>query len=207
MTFITICQDLLSSDDCTQLINQFNQDDRKKQGETVDGNLDAQHDKISTDLQCNFLDTSYQSYNELILPPVKTLVEQIKDQYTFLHYCGYWQITSDYNIQHYTDQQGYFSPHCEQGAAYPHRMMAWTLYLNDSPCGTEFPYQEMIVHATQGQGAIWAASWTHPHKGVTPNIGDKYIVTGWCEFFNPDIPPRLSTPWISHPVDNSVENF
>mgnify|MGYP002006084731 CR=1 FL=1 len=55
-----------------------------------------------------------------------------------------------------TDQQGYFSPHCEQGAAYPHRMMAWTLYLNDSPCGTEFPYQEMIVHATQGQGAIWA---------------------------------------------------
>ena len=30
---------------------------------------------------------------------------------------------------------------------------------------------------------MWSAGWTHPHKGVTPNVGDKYIVTGWCEYF------------------------
>ena len=198
MTFITICQDLLSQDDCTQLIDHFKQDNRKKPGETVDGNLESQYDKISTDLYCNLLDPLDQSYNKLILPAVKTLIQQIKDEYQFLNYCGLWQITSDYNIQLYTDQQGYFTPHCEQGSSYPYRMMAWTIYLNNSPCGTEFPYQEMIVNATQGQGVIWPASWTHPHKGVTPNIGHKYIVTGWCEFFQPDIMPRLSEPWSDH---------
>jgi hypothetical protein len=33
-----------------------------------------------------------------------------------------------------------------------------------------------------GRAAIWSAAWTHVHKGVTPNIGDKYIATGWCQF-------------------------
>ena len=29
---------------------------------------------------------------------------------------------------------------------------------------------------------MWPAYWTHPHKGVTPNVGDKYIATGWLNY-------------------------
>ena len=42
------------------------------------------------------------------------------------------------------------------------------------------------VEAEQGKGVIWPAGWTHPHKGVTPNIGNKYIATGWFEYYDPD---------------------
>ena len=57
--------------------------------------------------------------------------------------------------------------------------LAWMVYLNDAASGTEFPYQEMIVEPKEGRTVIWPAGWTHPHKGVTPNEGIKYIATGW----------------------------
>ena len=64
-------------------------------------------------------------------------------------------------------------------------MGAWMIYLNDAESGTEFPYQEIVLQPKQGLCAVWPAYWTHPHKGVTPNRGDKYIATGWINFYTP----------------------
>ena len=66
----------------------------------------------------------------------------------------------------------------------PQRILAWMIYLNDAECGTEFPYQDITLEAKAGRLALWPAAWTHPHKGVTPNIGNKYIATGWYEYEN-----------------------
>ena len=59
--------------------------------------------------------------------------------------------------------------------------MAWMFYLNDAKCGTEF-LNYPTVQAKRGRCVIWPAFWTHVHKGQLPNIGLKYIVTGWISF-------------------------
>jgi prolyl 4-hydroxylase len=84
-----------------------------------------------------------------------------------------------YNLQKYEEGEGFFSLHNEQSGSYPYRLLAWMVYLNDATSGTEFPYQEMTVTPKEGRTVIWPAGWTHPHKGVTPNKGTKYIATGW----------------------------
>ena len=38
------------------------------------------------------------------------------------------------------------------------------------------------VNAKMGRCVIWPAAWTHVHRGVTPNKGLKYIVTGWVTY-------------------------
>jgi len=35
------------------------------------------------------------------------------------------------------------------------------IYLNDAECGTEFPYQDIIVEAKEGRCVLWSAGWTH----------------------------------------------
>ena len=59
--------------------------------------------------------------------------------------------------------------------------MAWMFYLNDAKSGTEFMHFPTI-NARRGRLVIWPAFWTHTHKGVIPNKGVKYIITGWVSF-------------------------
>lgn len=209
---LEIYTDVLTPEACNTVIHLFNQDDRRAPGmSTKHADKVVSDSKISTDLMCNLLDDQWQYYNQLIYPGIRTMVENIKQTYLFLDHCDYWRICPYYNIQYYGEGEGYFTPHCEQGNRYPERMLAWMIYLNTAQCGTEFPYQKIKVRALQGQGAIWSAAWTHPHKGITPNIGDKYIATGWCEYYTPDQLkdelldqiPRETTQWSSHPA---IEN-
>ena len=94
-----------------------------------------------------------------------------------------WRICPTYNIQKYDgEKEGYFTLHSEHAAAYPFRMLVWMIFLNDAQSGTEFPYQDRILKPRTGRLAIWPAAWTHPHRGVTPNQGLKYIATGWGYF-------------------------
>ena len=45
-----------------------------------------------------------------------------------------------------------------------------------------FPEQKVRVKGVQGSCLIFPSLWTHPHKGITPNKGDKYIISGWVDF-------------------------
>ena len=54
-------------------------------------------------------------------------------------------------------------------------------YLNNAKCGTEF-MEYPTVQAKIGRLVIWPAFWTHVHKGVIPNKGIKYIITGWASY-------------------------
>jgi hypothetical protein len=60
-------------------------------------------------------------------------------------------------------------------------------YLNDVPRGgeTEFLYQGIKVEPKKGLTLIWPADWTHTHRGL-PAPTDKYIITGWLNFFPED---------------------
>ena len=120
--------------------------------------------------------------NEEVYGFVQRALTQYTDKYNYLNTLNkssYWRLCPQYNIQRYNEGEGFFSLHNEQSGSYPYRLLAWMVYLNDAASGTEFPYQDMIVSPLAGRTVIWPAGWTHPHKGVTPNVGVKYIATGW----------------------------
>jgi hypothetical protein len=82
--------------------------------------------------------------------------------------------------------QGYHSWHFEASdSTSSRRIIAWTLYLNDVQEGgeTEFLYQRKRVAAKAGRLAIWPSAFTHTHRGNPPLSNEKYILTGWLEYF------------------------
>lgn len=94
------------------------------------------------------------------------------------------------NLQKYlADQGGYPHWHSEiyprdAAAETLHRILLWTVYLNDFPAGgeTEFFYQERKVKPEAGTLIIAPAGFTHTHRGNMPQGGDKYIATSWFLF-------------------------
>ena len=114
---------------------------------------------------------------------VNVAIRKYSEKYDYLERIdkiSQWRLSPSYNIQRYDGkEEGFFSLHNETSGSYPYRMIAWMVYLNDAECGTEFPYQDKTVRPKTGRTVIWPAAWTHPHRGVTPNVGLKYIATGW----------------------------
>jgi len=190
---IEIYHNALANEECDILIQQFEDDPNREKGRIIAYGIVKPFPqyKQSTDLTLN---KDSHEYNQIIMPSLVKHLDKYCEKYPHLNTLSKWTASSKYNIQKYDDGQGYFMLHCEQDALMPFRILAWMYYLNDAECGTEFPYQEITLNATKGDLAIWPAFWTHPHKGVTPNIGTKYICTGWVEF----VPHRLSIEQMSN---------
>ena len=140
--------------------------------------------------------------NELVYFFVGQAIDKYSNDYTFLNVNKSWRLSPSYNIQRYDgDKEGYFSLHNEASGSYPYRMLAWMVYLNDAASGTEFPYQDLTIYPSIGRTVIWPAAWTHPHRGVIPNVGVKYIATGWF-YYLPIGNPKFDG---HHPDENIQE--
>ena len=175
----------LTSDECNTIIDVFNNDDRRSPGKVGKNHIDPSL-KASTDINADFNKEEYNQYNTIIHQPLTQAIDQYVNDYPYLKQGDEFGIWSSYNLQHYKDGEGYSKLHCEWMAFHNHyynfRMMAWMINLNDAQCGTYFPTQDITTIAKQGVCTLWPAYWTHPHKGVTPNIGNKYIATGWVNY-------------------------
>lgn len=106
------------------------------------------------------------------------------DHYSVLAETGKHRIRS-MKIQKTLPGQGYHIWHFESdGSERADRIASWGLYLNTVEQGgeTEFLYQSLRVPATQGTLVIWPATYTHVHRGNSPLVGEKYLLTGWVEW-------------------------
>lgn len=92
------------------------------------------------------------------------------------------------NLQRYeADEGGYPYWHSEH---YPrdedslHRVLLWTVYLNDGfgAGETEFVHQDRKITPRAGSLLIAPAGFTHTHRGNRPIGGAKYIGTSWILF-------------------------
>lgn len=92
------------------------------------------------------------------------------------------------NLQRYeADEGGYPYWHSEH---YPrdedslHRVLLWTVYLNDGfgAGETEFVHQNRKITPQTGSFLIAPAGFTHTHRGNRPTGGAKYIGTSWILF-------------------------
>jgi len=90
-----------------------------------------------------------------------------------------------FKIQKTLPAEGYHLWHCEHDSKYPFRVMAYTLYLNNVKEGgeTEFLHQSKRIPPKQGTLCIFPASYTHFHRGNPPLSGEKYIMTGWIQYY------------------------
>ena len=145
--------------------------------------------------------------NETIYSFVNIAVKFYFKKYSYLEIIdksSQWRLCPSYNLQRYDgENEGFFALHNETSGNHPYRMLAWMVYLNDAASGTEFPYQEVIVSPKSGRTVIWPAAWTHPHKGVTPNIGLKYIATGWF-YYLPKGEPQFDG---HHPDEKRIQEI
>ncbi|MCL5049347.1 MAG: 2OG-Fe(II) oxygenase [Firmicutes bacterium] len=62
-----------------------------------------------------------------------------------------------------------------------HRSLLFMFYLNDVEQGgeTEFYYQNLRIQPKRGRMVVAPAYFTHTHRGLIPQSGDKYILTSW----------------------------
>ena len=181
LDFIQIYDNALSKRECEILINQFEKSDEKKVGEVAGGyNPDY---KQCMQLKIDLNDQSVIS--TIVKPNLVSCIRQYREKYHLpLHYVYTWKLSNEASFQKYDGKEdGYKVWHCEHCSEEPFnkRIMAWMFYLNDAKSGTEF-YDRPTIKAKRGRCVIWPAFWTHLHRGVIPNIGLKYIVTGWISY-------------------------
>lgn len=101
---------------------------------------------------------------------------------------GPFGLTEPMSIQHYQPSEGYFMWHAERSGAKPPytlRHLVYMTYLNDVTDGgeTEFLYQNEKFQPRKGMTLIWPADWTHTHRGITSKTQEKFIITGWLNFY------------------------
>ena len=179
--FIEVYNNSLSKEDCIRLINLYENEDISRK---IYGNSSpfVKSKKIAHTLSLNLRSNYYSQYNSHINPLLIRYIKKYKEKYSYLDNQEDWSVCSKYNFQKYEDGEGYYSLHHEHSCIYPYRMLAWMIYLNDAKCGTEFTHQKRVIKPKTGRLVIWPSAWTHAHKGVTPNKGLKYIITGWFSY-------------------------
>ena len=180
-SFIEVYDNALSQKDCDILINQF------EKSEIVEGCTEiGYHPELKKCLQLDNPQFSDQNPISNIVKPVLMgcLAKYYNKYRDVLGITPRWKIDTGYSYQKYErEDDGYKAWHCEHGPSdisYK-RIMVWMFYLNDAKCGTEFMHYSSI-NAKRGRCVMWPAFWTHHHRGITPNKGVKYIVTGWISF-------------------------
>ena len=179
MNFIEIYDDALSSENCDKLIDYFN---KSPQGEGMVGDYKVDYtQKKSTEL----VDSKFSLHPftfQLISSTLQEYTDKYVKKYIPLQNMDKWGVDDVFTLIKFEGEDGgYKAWHTEHSKSVPYRILVWMFYLNDAQCGTEFLYHPN-VESKKGRLVIWPAGWTHYHKGVTPNKGIKYIMSGWYSF-------------------------
>ena len=182
-SFIEIYDNALTKEECTMVMNQFAKSSQADNwGYTSQGFQPEQK-------KCKQITGGFDDNSVISTITYRRLCECMKKYnltYLALGKASYWRIHKGWSFQKYEEEDdGYKVWHCEHGPSpndgINRRIMAWMVYLNDAKCGTEF-MSYPTIDAKMGRCVIWPAAWTHTHRGVCPNKGLKYIITGWVTY-------------------------
>ena len=92
-----------------------------------------------------------------------------------------------FQIQRYIKNEGFYIYHNDfLTDKEKYRILTFLFYLNDVEEGgeTEFFYGRIKIKPKAGKCILFPASWTFPHRAITPLSNDKIIVTGWLHIFD-----------------------
>ena len=175
--FIYIERDALPKSFCNNVIEKFEQDDRKRQGQVGSGvHLEI---KRSSDLSITELE-DWKSYDQAFFRclnnGLKKYVRFLPDEY--VKYSALNELGNDTGYQIQRTQPGdYYIWHHDQTKS---RLVTFIWYLNDVKDGG---YTEFIdgtrIQPEAGKLIIFPATWDFLHRGVSPKTETKYLCTGW----------------------------
>jgi len=96
--------------------------------------------------------------------------------------------TSDLILKRYRpERQERFQLHFDAVNHLANRYLVLLWYLNDVPEGgeTRFPQLGITVPARQGRLLVFPPYWMYQHEGLSPRSGDKFIVSTYLLFTEP----------------------
>jgi len=166
---------------CDELINFFeNNKHRQNPGLCSYGVYPEK--KISTDISISGYDSALDNYNDELQ---KCLVEYMKKYPQINQHDRFISTIENYQIQKYKKNEGFFAEHSERGGlSTTKRMLVFMTYLNNvEDGGTIFKYQNITTKAVKGLTVIWPSDFTHIHKGQISKTKEKYIITGWYNYY------------------------
>ena len=177
----------IPEDVCDQIIDFWNKNE-SLQVPGIVGNSGAisNDDKVKKCTQMNVQPFPRElSLYELHLQ--ETLNNYIK-KYKWSDFVNTYQVIEKLSIQHYKPGEGFYQWHSENSGdiRVRNRHLVFMTYLNDvENGGTEFYYYPNLkIEAKKGLTLIWPVGWTHTHRGVVSNVNEKYIITGWFNFYD-----------------------
>ena len=180
--FIGIYENCISSNECSRIINWFEENThRHKDGQS--GGVVNKKDKDSTDISLDFKAGIFVS--DIIFPALDKCFMQYAEEFRIGELVSTCYNIERYNVQRYFPNQGFFGEHCESSARESmDRILAWTLYLNTvtDGGGTRYTLLNEDIDAVEGRMVIFPAYWTHAHHGIVSPTQTKYIATGWFGF-------------------------
>ena len=175
--FIYIQKDALPKSFCDNVIQKFELDDRKRQGQVGSGvRLDI---KRSCDLSITGKE-DWKSYDEAFFKSLNNALKEylrfIPEEYIQFKALGRFEDDTGYQIQK-TQPGDYYIWHHDQTTS---RLVTFIWYLNDVK---DDGYTEFIdgtrIQPEAGKLIIFPATWDFLHRGVSPKTETKYICTGW----------------------------
>jgi len=191
---IVVTKELLSAELCDEIISLY---EHIESTEPVDSKIDSRHLKtfasqghnqmIRTDrFLC--LDAiapgfnGFRHYPQIINQHISKALEEYMEMFPILNKSQTALYSIRQKLQKTPVSGGFHGWHAENDHLEScHRILAWTIYLNDVPEGgeTEFLYQSQRVSPEKGKTCIFPAGFMHTHRGNPPISNDKYILTGW----------------------------
>ena len=180
---------LLTPQFCNDLIHTFEDDPNKKKGRIkwTDQYNRVSHiesdTKKSTDLHLSDHIEKYDQYHRTMLDALTkgltqyaNLMKTDRIEYDFFRHDT--DITG-FKVQR-TEPGEYFHWHTDYVHKKRYQAIAYIYYLNDVYEGgrTEFTCGT-IIQPKQGHLLLFPSTWDRVHRGVSPTLHNKYIVTGW----------------------------
>lgn len=175
--FIYIQKDALPKSFCDNVIQKFELDDRKRQGQVGSGvRLDI---KRSCDLSISGKE-DWKSYDEAFFKSLNNALKEylkfIPQEFIQFKALSRFEDDTGYQIQK-TQPGDYYIWHHDQTKT---RLVTFIWYLNDVK---DDGYTEFIdgtrIQPEAGKLIIFPATWDFLHRGVSPKTETKYICTGW----------------------------
>ena len=171
---------------CNEITDFFqNNKDLQKQGLTASGKDLKKKSRIDITVSPNDLKKPKFEIIKKYVNELHKCFLDCQNQWPFLKSFLKSVDIPSFNIQKYSSGDHFAKVHTErQSLNTLHRLFAFMTYLNDVEDGgqTDFKYQRRSFQPKAGKTLIWPSDWTHTHRGVVPNRGLKYIVTGWASY-------------------------
>lgn len=166
---------------CDKLIDYHKTSNKKFSGETIGGINKGSKDSTDIVVENNPTTIEYLDY-------LYTVTDNYVNKYSYCNYYDPWTLTTSMVIQHYKPGQAFNAWHCERAIKeeqFITRHLVFMTYLNtvDSGGETEWFHQNISVKPEKGLTLIWPTDWTFTHRGLPSYTEDKYIITGWYNFF------------------------